>query len=156
MNVIKEENPNIAKAFCVIINSIIFLSQFFLLKEESTGRRIDIRFYDLKEMKIFPNKNIVAKLSKIFDQNAGHRFPSLREQFDTEFDGRYKSFWLKNRKKQKTLFEMDEIVNPSKERLKFDKAVCDALNLGLTDNEILSLYTILVNEMIITQGLKRD
>jgi hypothetical protein len=138
LNVIKEENPRVAKAFCVVINSILFLSQFFLLKEESTGRRIDIRFYDLKEMKIYPNKNTVAKLSRIFDQKARFRFPSLREQLDTEFDSRYKSFWLRNRKKQKSLFEMDEIVNPSKERLAFDKAVCNALNLDLTDNEIRS------------------
>jgi hypothetical protein len=75
LNVIKQNNPDIAKAFCVVLNSIIFLSQFFLLKEESTGRYIDIRFYDLKEMMIFPNNDIVMKLCGIFNQFASHTFP---------------------------------------------------------------------------------
>lgn len=51
---------------------------------------------------------------------------------------------------------MDEIVNPSNEKLKFDKAICDALNLNLSESQIRSLYTVVVNEMIIIQGLKRD
>jgi integrase len=156
MKVIKQSSPDSAMALCVVINSIIFLSQFFLLKEESTGRYIHIRLYDLKGMMILPDNNIVMKLCGIFNQFASHTFPSLREQLDTEFHRRYKSFWLRNRKNQKSLFEMDEIVNPSSERLAFDKTVCDALNLKLSENEIRSLYTVIINEMIITQGLKRD
>jgi hypothetical protein len=50
---------------------------------------------------------------------------------------------------------MDEIVNPSRERLTFHKTVCDTPNSSLSENEI-RLYTVIVNEMIITQGLKRD
>jgi hypothetical protein len=110
----------------------------------------------LKEIVIFPSTDVVMKLCTIFNQFARHEFPSLREQLDTEFDSRYKSFWLRNRKNQKTLYEMDEIVNPSEERLTFDKAVCNALNLNLSKSQIRSLYTVLVNEMIIIQGLKRD
>jgi hypothetical protein len=106
-------------------------------------------------MKIYPNRNLVMNLCRIFNQFARHTFLSLREQLDTEFDRRYKSFWLLNRKNQKTLFEMDEIVNPSEERLTFDKSVCDTLGLNLSENEIRRIYTVIVNEMIITQGLKR-
>jgi hypothetical protein len=154
--VIREGNSDIAKAFCVVINSIIFLSQFFLLKEKSTGRRIDIRFYDLKEMMIFPNENTVMKLSAIFDQFASRTFPSLREQFDTEFDCRYTSFRLRIKEKQKTIIEFDEIVNPSRDRINFDKNVCDALNLKLSEKEIRNIYTVFVNEMMMIQSLKRD
>jgi hypothetical protein len=156
LTVIRQSSPDVAKAFCVVINSIIFLSQFFLLKEESTGRYMHIRFHDLKEMMIFPNNNIVMRLCEIFNEFASQKFPSLREQLDTEFDSRYKFFWLRNRRNQKTLFEMNEIVNLSRERLTFDKSVCDALNLNLSENELRRLYTVIINEMIITQGLKRD
>lgn len=156
LNVIIENDPETAKAFCVVINSIVFLSQFFLLKEESTGRYIDIRFYDLAQMIIFPNKNIIKKLNTIFNDKKSKIFPSLGEQLDSEFDARYRAFWLKNRKKQKTLFEMNEIVIPSKKRLDFDRTVCNALGLNLSDDEILKLYTVIVNEMIITKGLKRE
>jgi hypothetical protein len=68
--------------------SIIFLSQFFLLKAETTGRRIDIRFSDLKDMTIFPNRNKVMKLVVVFNQFSSHKFPPLREQLDIEFKGR--------------------------------------------------------------------
>lgn len=101
---------------------------------------------------IVPNDKVIMKLCKIFDEFANHVFPSLSEQLDREFDSRYESFWLRNRKKQKTLFEMDEIIDPSRERLTFHKTVCDTLNLNMSENEILRLYTVIVNEMIITKG----
>jgi hypothetical protein len=63
---------------------------------------------------------------------------------------------LRNRENQKTLFEMDEVVMPANVRMSYDKAVCKALNLKLSETNIRSLYTIIVNDMIITQGLRRD
>jgi hypothetical protein len=86
----------VSKAFCVIINSIIFISQFFLLKEETTGRYIDIRSDDLSQMLILPDYNKVKKLSGIFDKFSSQPFPSLGEQLDAEFETRYNSFWLYN------------------------------------------------------------
>jgi hypothetical protein len=47
MNVILETNAERAKALCVLMNSIVFLSQFFVVKEESTGRIVNVRLYDL-------------------------------------------------------------------------------------------------------------
>jgi type I restriction-modification system DNA methylase subunit len=156
LSVIRENDSNNAKAFCVVINSIIFLSQFFLLKEETTGRRIDIRFYDLKAMMILPDKNNVLKLVAVYNEYANRIFPPLREQLDVEFEGRYKSFWLRKIEMQKVLLEFDEIVTPSRERLSFDKAVCKALGLKLSENDLCVLYTAIINEIIMTLHLKKD
>jgi hypothetical protein len=149
-------SSEIAKTFCVILNSIIFIGQFFLLKEETTGRYVDIRLYDLDQMLILPNDKKIKKLCNIFDKYSSQDFPSLREQLDIEFEDRYNSFWLKIRKKQRTLFDINEIVRQSQIRINFDRSVCDALMLNLSEAEIIRLYTINVNEMIITRGLSRD
>ena len=42
LTVVRETNEETAKAFCVMINSVIFLSQFFILKEDTTGRYIHL------------------------------------------------------------------------------------------------------------------
>lgn len=156
LNVIIEEDSETAKALCILINSIIFLSQFFLLKEETTGRYINIRLYDYYQMIIFPNNDKLKILSKIFDDFSSIEFPPLREQLDKDFELRSNKFWLQNRKGQKTLFEMNEIVNPHKKRLELDMAVSRALGFRLTEARLREIYTIIVNEMIITKGLRRD
>lgn len=155
LNVVKENDEKTAKAFCAILNSIIFLSQFFLLKEETTGRYIDIRFYDLCEMNIFPTKDKIDELASVFDEFASKQFPCLREQLDRYFDRRYNAFWLKTKKKQKTL-DVETKVDPSDVRIEFDLAICNTLGINVTKNELLVLYGVIVKEMIMTRGLTRD
>jgi len=135
---------------------VAFLSQFFLLKEETTGRYINIRFYDFYEMVIFPKREKIKNLASVFDNFADRQFPALREQLDRKFDTRYSAFWLEIKNRQKTLFDMEEMVSPSDVRLEFDMAVCAALGLHVTEDELRSLYKVMVNEMIITRRLARD
>jgi len=156
LNVVNEKDPETAKAFCVLLNSALFLSQFFLLKEETTGRYINIRFYDFYEMKIFPKRDKIKKLAKVFDKFSGKEFPSLREQLDQNFDQRYESFWQERRKGQKSLFSLKEPADPSEVRLDFDLSVCNALGVSITKDELCKIYKVLVEEMIITRGLTRD
>jgi len=156
LNVVREDDENTAKAFCALLNSIVFLSQFFLLKEETTGRYIDIRFYDFYEMNIFPEKTKVKVLASVFDKFSHQRFPSLKQQLDKDFDARYDAFWLETKKKQKTLFSTSSKASPSKARLDFDIAVCKALGINVTEDELLEIYKVLVQEMIVTKGLARD
>ncbi|HEC92004.1 MAG TPA: hypothetical protein ENI51_03265 [Candidatus Atribacteria bacterium] len=107
-------------------------------------------------MMIFPKKNVVKKLAKIFDKFADKEFPSLREQLDTDFDNRYKVFWLEMRKGQKTFFSLDQQVNPSEIRLNLDLSVCKALNIPTSKEELKNVYGTIVKEMIVTRGLTRD
>jgi hypothetical protein len=158
-NVIVENNPNKAKAICAVLNSSIFLSQFFLLKEESTGRYINIRFYDLNEMYLCPSNNaMVDSLAKVYNKYKKHSFPSLSEQIDTNFVERYQEFWATEAgdKQTKLWSFIDRPVEPSLIRLTFDLDVCEALQVDITKDELIALYEILVKEMIITRHLKRD
>jgi hypothetical protein len=156
LNVINEEDDETAKAFCVLFNSALFLSQFFLLKEETTGRYINIRFYDYYEMNIFPKREKIRKLARVFDEYSKKKFLCLREQLDEEFDQRYDTFWEEKRKGQRSLFSMKQAVTPSKVRLDFDLSVCKALGVPVTKEELCNLYKVIVEEMIITRGLTRD
>jgi len=155
LNIVKETDTETAKAFCVLLNSAVFLSQFFLLKEETTGRYINVRFYDFYEMRIFPKKEKVKKLAAVFDKFAKKKFPSLREQLDRNFDARYKGYWGLRRKSQQTLFgEAD--LSPAEIRVGFDMAICKALGVPMTEKELCRLYRVIVDEMIITRGLTKD
>jgi len=156
LNIVKEDDDETAKAFCVLINSAVFLSQFFLLKEETTGRYIHIRFYDFYQMRFFPRNEKIKELADVFDKFADKQFPPLREQLDRNFDARYDAFWLGIKKRQKTLFDTEEMISPCDVRLEFDMAVCAALGLRVTEDELRSLYKVIVNEMIITRRLARD
>jgi len=156
LNIVKEKDKETAKAFCALVNSVVFLSQFFLLKEETTGRYINLRFYDFYEMKIFPEGRKIKELASIFDRFADKQFPSLREQLDKNFDTRYEAFWLQIKRKQKTLFNPQDMVTPSDVRLEFDMAICGALGVSVTRKELCDLYKVIVEEMIVTRGLARD
>lgn len=156
LNVVIEKDKNIAKAFCVLLNSIVFLSQFFLLKEDTTGRYANIRFYDFYEMNIFPHKEHVSKLAKIFDDFSDKEFPSLKEQLDSNFNIRYDAFWKEKKKKQISLFPFNQPINTSNIRLSFDVKVFDALDIKITKKELNDVYLAIVQDMIITRGLKRD
>lgn len=155
LNTVIETDAQMNKALCVLLNSAIFLSQFFLLKEETTGRYIDIRLYDLYEMRIFPKKEKVRKLAAVFDDFANRKFPCLREQLDRNFDARYEGYWVLREESQQTLFETAEL-SPSEVRVKFDMAICKALDVPMTEEELHRLYRVIVDEMIITRGLTKD
>jgi len=155
LNVVTETDTETAKAFCALLNSVVFLSQFFLLKEETTGRYIDIRFYDFYEMRIFPKKDKLKALAAVFDDFSNKEFPSLREQLDRNFDARYEAYWTLREKIQQTLFAPSEL-SPSNIRVEFDMAICKALRVPMTKKDLHGLYRIIVDEMIITRGLTKD
>lgn len=158
VNVIIENDDIVAKALCVILNSIIFYSQFFLLKEESTGRYINIRFYDLEEMYLYPSNDCAESLSKVYEKYKNVQFKSLKDQFDKNFDWRYAD--IKETKKEKNqihIFSMkNQPIEPSDERLMFDIEVCKAIGLNIQKSDILTLYEIIVSEMLQTKHLSRD
>ncbi|MFX1344630.1 MAG: class I SAM-dependent DNA methyltransferase [Promethearchaeota archaeon] len=157
LNVVLEKDLDRAKAFNVLLNSILFLVQFFLLKEETTGRYIDIRFYDFYEMRISPKDNFIKVLGDIFEEFSKKSFPSFMEQFDKNFQERYKAFWKERRKKQKLIQEWERRpIEPSEIRLNFDLKICNSLNIPIDKQDLLKIYSAIVNEMIITRGLKRD
>ncbi|NLI98541.1 N-6 DNA methylase [bacterium] len=160
LNVILEENSNRAQAICAVLNSIIFHGQFFLLKEESTGRYVDIRLYDLEEMRLIPSDKTINLLVNVFRKYGQIEFPALSKQFDRNFSERYEEFWdrerLRKGNQQRLWTYLDKPINPFPDRLKFDLAVCKALGVPVTKEELLSLYEIIVKEMILIKGLKRD
>ena len=157
LNVILEPDPRRAKAVCVLLNSVLFLAQFFLLKEETTGRYVDIRFYDLYDMLLYPRDEVLGELIAIFDGFADQEFPSLREQLDQRFDERYDAFWQEHRTGQLPLDDLFTAPGqPSPLRVAFDRAVCQALGVAVTDDELRQVYDVIVREMIETRGLQRD
>jgi len=158
VHIVNETDKNYAKAMCVLFNSIIFLSQFFLLKEESTGRFINIRFYDLNQMYIYPKKNFIDDLVKIYNKYKNIDFPSLSLQFDTQFSQRYNEFFKSERKANKNIFSgiLSDDIEPHKSRLSFDLDICNAIGLDTSDLELKNLYSIFVEEMMIIKSLKRD
>lgn len=157
LNVIKETNKDTARAICVILNSVIFFSQFFLLKEESTGRYINIRFYDLELMKFYPLEESVPELVRVFERYSKLPFPPIRKQFDEQFDERYEEYWERERGDQGRLFSvLDKEVIPSNIRINFDLDICKTLKIPINRKELIRIYDVLVREMILTRGLKKD
>lgn len=158
MNVIPESDMVKAHAMCVVLNSIVFFSQSFLQKEESTGRYIHIRVYDLEDIRFVPDSAYCGALARVFAKYRNVKFTSLRQQFDENFDQRYEEFWEYQRgERQGRLFSiLDKPVKPSKNRLNFDLAICKAIGLDVTRSDLLQIYEILTKEMIIIKGLKRD
>lgn len=159
LNVVMEPNLERAKALCVLVNSWPFFCQFFLLKEESTGRFMHIRFYDLYEMVLYPPDDLVKSLARLFDKYRDLPFPSLREQFDARFDDRYDEFYNASatRSVQTRLWSvLNKPIDPWPPRVRFDLEVGKALGAELGTDDLLSLYATIVKEMIITRGLKKD
>ena len=154
LNVIQEEDEKRAKAVCVLLNSAIFLAYFFLLKEETTGRYINIRFYDLYEMNLYPPEDAINKLVNVFNKYSDKEFPPLRNQLDTNFECKYKAFWKEKRKGQTTLFDLP--VEPHPLRIKFDKDICKSLSVNVSKDELTKVYATIVDEMIRIRGLRRD
>jgi hypothetical protein len=158
LNIVVEQDLARARATAVVMNSWIFFCQFFLLKEESTGRFINVRFYDLYEMDLYPRAEAIPRLSRLFEKYSAAPFPPLREQFDQNFDQRYKEYWKsRTEKRQKRLWTvLDTPVEPAPLRLRFDLDVAEALGVKVDEGDLRELYSTIVDEMIITQGLARD
>jgi len=158
LTVIRESDLGRAKAVCCLLNSAVFLAQFFLLKEETTGRYINVRFYDFAEMMLYPDEAAVSRLSDVFEYFADYEFPSLTTQLDEDFEQRYQQFWSLQRRAQPSLFPTlrGRAVRPSQIRTSFDLAVCEALGSQMTERELADVYRVIVEEMIITRGLQSD
>ena len=158
VNVVVEKDVDKARAFCVVLNSWVFWTQFFLLKEESTGRFIDIRFYDLAEMQLKPKPEQVSGLLKVFEEYSKKPFPSLREQMETNFDQRYEEFWEAQKATRQGKFwpVLEGEIEPSPIRVEFDVAVSEALGVNITKAELFGLYRAIVEEMMITRSLSPD
>ena len=159
VNLVMEDDLQRGKATCVLMNSSIFLTQFFLLKEESTGRFINIRFYDLNEMTLYPKDDVVAGLAKIYDSFCAEEFPCLRNQLDQDFELRYKEFWKKQKgiDLQKDIWgALKEPIRPSPLRIKFDLAISACLGMSISADDLGEVYDAIVRDMIITRHLTRD
>ena len=158
MNIIPSQDPDSGRALVVIFNSIIFLAQFFLLKEESTGRYINIRLYDMEEMLLNPNTRAVKRLQAVYNGFARQEFPSLSKQLDDNFEARYQEFReVRHQSAQPRLWSvLREEILPAQVRLNFDKEVCRALGVRVNEAELIDLYRAIVNEMIITRHLTSD
>ncbi len=159
MNVILEDDEGTAKALCVLMNSVVFLAQFFLEKEESTGRIINVRLYDLAHIRIFPPAPAMPQLARVFDQFGRVKFPSLREQLDRRFEDRYEEFWSRQRERPLQLSLWGGPggdIEPEPARIEMDLAVCGAIGVPASEDEIRSVYRVIVEEMIITRGLRKD
>jgi len=152
---IREREEERSKAVVVLMNSIFFLSYFFSLKEETTGRYIDIRQHDLNEMKLFPSDDQVKALAEVYERYKDEEFPSLRNQLDTNYDSRYSWFWGRERRGQETLFSPPEI-EPSSLRIEFDMDVINAVGANLSEEDVKRGYEAIVMDMIVTRGLRRD
>jgi hypothetical protein len=152
---IKEPNEDIRKAVVVLLNSIFSLAYIFCGKEETTGRYMHIRHHELYEMKLFPNRDQVERLVKVYEKYKDKKFPSIREQLDKYYDPRYEEFWNRQRK-QETLIKPPPKVEPDELRLEFDLDVVRSIGSSLTKEDILNAYEAIVRDMIITRGLRRD
>jgi len=154
-HIINEQDEDVAKAVIVILNSIFFLTYFFNLKEETTGRYTELRHYDLYDMRLYPPEKCVKQLVEIYEKYKDVEFPALREQLDIYFDIRYNRFWGMERRGQETLVEPPP-VTPHQLRLEFDMDVVKAVGANLSKEDLLKAYEAIIWDMIITRGLRRD
>ena len=137
-------------------NSVVFWAQFFLLKEQTNGRFINITSNDLHQMHLVPEASCVGKLVDVYDRYAKTDFPALRDQFDSEFDARYAEFWQGERKQQQTLDAPSSDFAPHKTRLEYDQAVCDAIGIDPSEKDLCKVYRAISEEMVVTRGLTSD
>lgn len=154
-NIVFEPDDKKAKALCVLMNSAIFLASFFLQKEETTGRYINLRLYDMEGMSLYPSDvKVCARLADVYDKYSSTQFPSFRKQLDKNYEGRYEAFWNRARRGQSVLFEHPS--EPDKTRIAFDMDIAEALGVHLTENDLREVYDAIVQDMIVIRGLTRD
>jgi hypothetical protein len=156
VNVIVERDADTARAVVCVLNSIIFWAQFFLGKEESTGRRINIRFYELASMYLHPDAEAVKRLQLVYEEFKDRPFPALADGLDQEFQSKYQTFLLEQREGRLPLPLFEETHEPHPTRLAFDLAVCAALGIEVSNEEMLRVYAALASEMFLTRALVKD
>jgi type I restriction-modification system DNA methylase subunit len=154
-HVVNEQDEKLRKAFTVLLNSIFSLAYIFCNKEETTGRYIDIRQYELYAMKLFPSQEQAEKLVKVYEKYKEKEFPPLRKQLDKHYDLRYESFWARKRG-QMTLTQPPSMIEPHLLRLEFDLDVIESVGSNLSKEDVLRAYEAIVWDMIITRKLRRD
>ncbi|MHB8107474.1 MAG: HsdM family class I SAM-dependent methyltransferase [Candidatus Cryosericum sp.] len=153
LNVIHAPDRETCKALCVVLNSALFLAQFFMGKEESTGRYVDIRSYDLLEMALMPDKTAIADLNHVYDAFCDAPFPPLSQQMDTQFVEHYAEQGLPA---LESLFSTNTPMEPNGRRLEFDLAVCAAIGARVRGKELKDVYRVIAQEMMAIRRLTRD
>lgn len=156
VNVITERNPERARAVTCVLNSIVFWAQFFIGKEESTGRRVNVRFYELADMLLVPDEPATRRLQGVYAEFKDAPFPALAEGLDQDFQSRYRAFQAELRSGALSLDLHPERPVPHPTRLAFDLAVCRALNVDMTPDALNDVYQAIVSEMMLTKGLTKD
>jgi type I restriction-modification system DNA methylase subunit len=149
---IMESNEIRGKSLCVLFNSIIFWVQFFVLKGESTGRRIDIRHSDLYLFLLYPSNKDSQNLAKIYDKYSNVEFSGFPSQLDIEFDVHYKKF----KEIGLNTFERQfKTCIPDNKRLNFDKEILEVLGYSICDKDLIEIYSLIVKEMVIIKALNK-
>lgn len=94
LEVVKVEDKNNAKILALSMNSILSLLQLFMHKEESTGRRLNIRIEDLIQTYVLDTtklkKQEKTRLLTLFEELKNVQFPGYRQQLKERFWGRVK------------------------------------------------------------------
>jgi hypothetical protein len=95
----------------------------------------------------------------ILDRYANQKFPSLRNQLDENFIPRYHEFWesQKGGPLQGGFWSvLKKPVEPSPIRLNYDLEVCSALGVRVSEQDLISTYQAMVEEMVVTRRLASD
>lgn len=123
-----------AQIFCLYFNSIFFLVQWFMRREETSVRFPDLREDDLELMHILSPEAIDQErreeLVALFDSIKNLRFPSLMEQ----------------------------LQNPPSVRLDLDRTILRTLGLlpSRVDEMLPRIYTALATEFKVARGLRKE
>jgi hypothetical protein len=125
MFLLTEKEKKFAKLLCLSINSIIYLIDFYLFKQETTRRYTHIKATDFVLLHVLDyaklTKNEKERLLQLFNKLKDKPFPNILQQLKERFEG----------------------------RVELDRAILDIL--GLTDKEIdiwlPRLYDMLVTEL---------
>lgn len=134
MEVVQVKDETSAKILALSFNSILSLLQLFMHKEESTGRRLDIRIEDLIQTYVLDPSKLGneerSKLLTLFDDLKDEEFPGYRQQLKARFP----------------------------KRVELDSAILRII--GFSDSEIKSIlpkmYDMLYNEMSKIRKLSKD
>ena len=158
VSIVWEKDKERAYALCVLLNSVLFWTQFFLLKEQSHARYFDIRFYDLHEMRLYPTGSSVSKLAALYGKYGSEEFPAFREQLDSCYSQRYEEYWdSQDPQKQGRFWSVLNVpVSPAEVRLNLDMDVCRAVGLEVTREDLIKLYGVMAKEIIVTRRLMKD
>jgi len=94
LKVVRTKNKEDAKIMTLAMNSTLFLLELFTLKEETTGRYLDIRVEDLVHTRVLDPAKLTkverTHLLRLFDELGRIEFPGFRPQFKERFHARVK------------------------------------------------------------------